>query len=97
MCFHGNGLKNATTRGAQMRFKGLMTSSHIALGIDVPADRDAEITALKIENANLKVGLRRCRVLVEEWRSKFAANANENYRPPYDSDPPLFYEEKSGG
>ncbi len=52
----------------------------------MPIERDDEVTALKYENAKLKVSLRRCQTLIVECRSKLAANSNAAYRPPYASD-----------
>ncbi len=51
----------------------------------MPADHD-EVAALRDEKRQLEIGLRRCRDLVNECRSSLAANANGDYRPPYQSD-----------
>ena len=41
---------------------------------------------LEQENRRLKSSLSRCRAMLDEYRSKMAANANGDYRPPYDTD-----------
>lgn len=49
-------------------------------------ERDDEVSALRNENANLKVSLGRCQPLVDDCFSKLAANSNGAYRPTYPSD-----------
>jgi hypothetical protein len=42
--------------------------------------------ALEPENRRLKNSLKRCHAMLDEYRSKVAANANGDYRPPYEAD-----------
>jgi hypothetical protein len=41
--------------------------------------------ALERENERLKSSLKRCHAMLDQYRSKMAANANGDYRPPYDT------------
>jgi hypothetical protein len=41
--------------------------------------------ALERENAKLKNSLKRCHAMLDDYRSKMAANANADYRPPYEA------------
>jgi hypothetical protein len=41
--------------------------------------------ALEHENAKLRDSLKRCHAMLDDYRSKIAANANGDYRPPYES------------
>jgi len=49
-------------------------------------ERADEAAALRKENERLKSSLRRCRKLVNEWRSKLAGNSNGDFRPPYEAE-----------
>jgi hypothetical protein len=49
---------------------------------NVPNDQFGK-DALERENNRLKSSLKRCRATLDEYRSKLAANANGDYRPPY--------------
>lgn len=42
--------------------------------------------ALERENRRLRSSLKQCRATLEEYRTKLAANANGDYRPPYEFD-----------
>jgi hypothetical protein len=51
----------------------------------VPTDHSSE-NAVERENVRLKSSLERCHAMLDDYRSKMAANANEDYRSPYETE-----------